>query len=109
MKNQEREYPHLSDWIKHTSRLLRLTRDEIVRSTGMCNDKASAVWNGKDIRLSYYLVVLKLLFQRSDNGRYKLTRRQLIESLIEVLQKELENIWIIRNFGKLFVSLQKVK
>lgn len=43
MKNQEREYPHLSAWIKHTSRLLRLTRDEIVRSTGMCNDKASAV------------------------------------------------------------------
>ena len=103
------DFPHLANWFKRSSQLLQLTRDEIVRSTSMGSKHASAVWNGKDIRLSYYLVVLKLLFQRSDNGRYKLTRRQLIESLIEVLQKELENIWIIRNFGKLFVSLQKVK
>ena len=34
-------------------------------------------------------MVLKLLFERSVNPRYKLTRRQLIESLIEALQKEL--------------------
>ena len=75
----------------------------------MGSKSASAVWNGQDIRLGYYLIVLKLLFARSDNPRYKLTRKQLLESLVEALLQELENIWIIRNFGKLFVSLQKVK
>ena len=79
----------ISAFIKRSSKLLNLTRDELVRTTGLCNDKASAVWNGHDIRLSYYLIVLKLLFERSDNPRYKFTRRQLIESLIEALQKEL--------------------
>ena len=87
-------FPHLAAFIQQSSKKLHVTRDELVRATGMCSNKASAVWNGKDIRLSYYLVVLKLLFLRSDDGRYKLTRRQLIESLIEALQKELENIWI---------------
>ena len=88
------EFPHLANFMKRSSKQLQLTRDEIVRCTRMGSKHASAVWNGKDIRLSYYLVVLKLLFLRSDDGRYKLTQRQLIESLIEALQKELENIWI---------------
>ena len=83
------QFKFISAFIKRSSKLLNLTRDELVRTTGLCNDKASAVWNGHDIRLSYYLTVLKLLFERSDNPRYKFTRRQLIESLIEALQKEL--------------------
>ena len=87
------EFLYLANWFKRSSQLLKLTRDDIVRSTHMGSKYASAVWNGKDIRLSYYLMVLKLLFLRSDDGRYKLTRRQLIESLIEALQRELENIW----------------
>ena len=86
------QFKFISAFIKRSSKLLNLTRDELVRTTGLCNDKASAVWNGHDIRLSYYLIVLKLLFERSDNPRYKLTRRQLIESLIEALQKESENL-----------------
>ena len=87
-----KQFKFISAFMKRSCKLLNLTRDELVRTTGLCNDKASAVWNGKDIRLSYYLVVLKLLFQRSDDERYKLTRRQWIESLIEALQKELENL-----------------
>ena len=83
------QFKFISAFIKRSSKLLNLTRDELVRTTGLCNDKASAVWNGHDIRLSYYLIVLKLLFERSDNPRYKFTRRQLLESLIEALQKEL--------------------
>ena len=83
------QFPHLSAWVKRSSQLLRLTRDEIVRSSRMCSQKASDVWNGKDIRISYYIKVFKLLFDRSDNPRYKLTRRQMIESLIDALLKEL--------------------
>jgi hypothetical protein len=45
-----------------------------------------------DIRISYYLKVLKLLLNRSDNPRYKLTRRQLLEGLIDALLKELQNL-----------------
>ena len=86
------QFKFISAFIKRSSKLLNLTRDELVRTTGLCNDKASAVWNGHDIRLSYYLIVLKLLFERSDNPRYKITRRQLLESLIEALQKESENL-----------------
>ena len=86
------QFPHLSAWVKRSSQLLRLTRDEIVRSAFMCSQKASGVWNGKDVRISYYLVVFKLLFDRSDNPRYKFTRRQLIESLIEALQEELKHL-----------------
>ena len=93
MKTQELQFPHLSAWVKRSSQQLHLTRDEIVRRTGMCSDKASAVWNGKDIRLSYYIEVLKLLFHRSDDGRYKLTPQQLKETFLEALQKEIENIW----------------
>ena len=85
-------FKFISEFIKRSSKQLNLTRDEIVRSTSMGSKSASAVWNGHDIRLSYYLIVLKLLFERSDNPRYKFTRRQLIESLIEALQKELENL-----------------
>ena len=86
------QFPHLSAWVKRSSQLLRLTRDEIVHSTKMGSRKASDVWNGKDIRLSYYLKVLKLLLNRSDHPRYKLTRRQLLEGLIEALLKELQNL-----------------
>ena len=86
------QFPHLSAWVKRSSQLLRLTRDEIVRSSRMCSQKASDVWNGMDIRLSYYLKVFKLLFDRSGNPRYKLNRRQLLEGLIEALLKELQNL-----------------
>ena len=58
----------------------------------MGSKSASAVWNGHDIRLSYYLIVLKLLFERSDNPRYKLTRRQLIEAMVEAILEELEHL-----------------
>lgn len=36
-------YPHLSHYLKRCCKQLQLTRDDIVRATGMCNDKASAV------------------------------------------------------------------
>ena len=42
MKKQE-EFPHLSSYLKHCSKRLQFTRDDIVRATGMCSDKASAV------------------------------------------------------------------
>ena len=37
------QFPHLSAWVKRSSQLLRLTRDEIVRSASMCSQKASGV------------------------------------------------------------------
>ena len=37
------QFPHLSAWVKRSSQLLRLTRDEIVCSTSMCCQKASGV------------------------------------------------------------------
>lgn len=43
MKKQEREFPRLSAWLKRSSKLLHLTRDEIVRSTSMGSRYASAV------------------------------------------------------------------
>ena len=43
MKKQEREFLHLSAWLKRYCQQFRLTRDEIVRKTDMCSDKASAV------------------------------------------------------------------
>ena len=43
MKSQEREFPRLSAWLKRNSKLLHLTRDEIVRSTSMGSRYASAV------------------------------------------------------------------
>ena len=89
MKNQ---FIHISNWIIRSSKLLGLTRDEIVRSTPMGSKSASAVWNGKDIPISYYLMVLQLLFNRSDNPRYKLTRRQLIEAMVEALLEELKHM-----------------
>ena len=58
----------------------------------MGSNSASGVWNGKDIRLGYYLIVLKILFARSDNPRYKLTRKQLLESLVEALLQELDDL-----------------
>lgn len=88
----KKQFIHLSHWFIRTSKHLGLTRDEIVRSTPMGSKSASAVWNGHDVNLSYYLQVLKLLFLRADNPRYKLTRRQLIEGLIEALQEELKNL-----------------
>ena len=87
-----KQFIFLSDFFIRFSKKLNLTRDEIVRSTPMGSKSASAVWNGHDIRLSYYLTVLKLLFERSDNPRYKLTRRQLIEALVEALLEELEHL-----------------
>ena len=90
---KEFEFPHLSNYLKRCSKQLQLTRDEIVRSTLMGSKHASAVWNGKDIRLSYYIQVLKLLLERSKHPRFKMTEKQLLEGLIEALQQELENIW----------------
>ena len=43
MKNQEEKFPHLSSYLKRCCKRLQLTRDDMVRATGMCNDKASAV------------------------------------------------------------------
>jgi len=40
---KQKTYPHLSRFVKQISKQLQLTRDEIVRTTGMCSDKASAV------------------------------------------------------------------
>lgn len=40
---KEKNYPHLSRFVKHSCKQLHVTRDEIVRATGMCSDKASAV------------------------------------------------------------------
>ena len=37
------EFPHLSAWLKRCSKQLHLTRDEIVRNTGMGSKNASAV------------------------------------------------------------------
>ena len=36
-------FPHIAQFIQHSCKKLQLTRDEIVRVTGMCSDKASAV------------------------------------------------------------------
>lgn len=85
MKSQEREFPRLSAWLKRSSKQLHLTRDEIVRSTSMGSRYASAVWNGQNVRISYYLDVLRLLAARADHPRYRFTRRQLIESLVNLL------------------------
>ena len=38
-----KKFTQLSAFIKRSSKLLNLTRDELVRTTGLCNDKASAV------------------------------------------------------------------
>ena len=86
---KQKTYPHLSRFVKQISKQLQLTRDEIVRTTGMCSDKASAVWNGKDIKLSYYLNVWKALYERSKHPRYKLSQEQFLESLLEAIEKEL--------------------
>ena len=85
-------FKFISEFIKRSSKQLNLTRDEIVRSTPMGSKSASAVWNGKDIPIGYYLMVLKLLFDRSDNPRYKIDRRQFLESLMEALQEEWKNL-----------------
>ena len=87
MNNQT--FPHIASVIQRSCKQLHLTRDEIVRATGMGNDKASAVWNGKDVRISYYLEVLKLLFKRSFNPRYKYPPHRLIEDFLKALQEEL--------------------
>lgn len=82
-------FPHLAAFIQQSSKKLHVTRDELVRATGMCSDKASAVWNGKDIRLSYYLAALKLLLKRSENPRYKLSSEQLLESFKQAITQDL--------------------
>ena len=40
---KEKEFIHLSSYLKYCCKRLQLTRDEIVRATGMCSDKASAI------------------------------------------------------------------
>ena len=90
MKNQEEKFPHLSSYLKRCCKRLQLTRDDMVRATGMCNDKASAVWNGKDVRLSYYLQTCRQLFLRSFNPRYKFTPAEFLKGLTEAISKELE-------------------
>ena len=90
MNNQEVNFPHLSSFIKRCSKQLQLTRDDLVRATGMCSDMASAVWNGKNIRLSYYIQACRLLFLRSFNPRYKLTPTEFLKGLTEAISKELE-------------------
>ena len=40
---KQETHSHLSRFVKQLSKQLHLTRDEIVRATGMCSDKASAV------------------------------------------------------------------
>ena len=40
---KEFEFPRLANYLKRCCQQFRLTRDEIVRMTGMCSDKASAV------------------------------------------------------------------
>ena len=86
---KEQEFIYLSSYLKHCSKRLQLTRDDIVRATGMCNDKASAVWNGKDVKLSYYLDVWKALHERAKDPRYKLSQEKLLKSLQEAIEKEL--------------------
>ena len=36
-------FPHLARFMQHSCKQLHVTRDEIVRTTGMCCDKATAV------------------------------------------------------------------
>ena len=86
---KEFEFPRLADYLKRCCQQFRLTRDEIVRMTGMCSDKASAVWNGKDVRLSYYIQVWRLLFKRSFHPRYKFSPIQLMEGLLKAIEQEL--------------------
>ena len=43
MKKQSLEFVYLSNYLQQCCKRLHVTRDEIVRITGMCNDKASAV------------------------------------------------------------------
>ena len=86
---KQKTHPHLSRFVKQASKQLRFPRDEIVRTSGMCNDQVSAVWNGKDIKLSYYLDVWKALYERSKDPRYKLSQEKLLKSLQEAIEKEL--------------------
>ena len=88
MKN----YHFISDFFIRISKKLNLTRDEIVRSTPMGSKSASAVWNGQDIDLSYYLMVLKLLLERTKAPRYKYTKRQLVEAFVEAIMEEIEDM-----------------
>jgi len=43
MNNQTFEFAHLANYMQQCCKRLHVTRDEIVRATGMCSDKASAV------------------------------------------------------------------
>ena len=86
---KQKTHPHLSCFVKQASKQLHLTRDEIVRTTGMCNDQVSAVWNGKDVKLCFYLDVWKALHARAKDPRYKLFQEKLLKSLQEAIEKEL--------------------
>lgn len=108
MKNQTQEFAHLSNYLQQCCKRLHVTRDEIVRITGMCNDKASAVWNGKDVRLSYYLSVLKLLLKHSLNPRYKYPPQQLLDGLLHALWDELTASWVHSHILKIHSSWEIV-
>ena len=83
------KFPHLARFMQHSCKQLHVTRDEIVRATGMCCDKATAVWNGKDVKLSYYLDVCKELYRRSQDPRYKFPPDKFLSTLLESLKEEL--------------------
>ena len=89
MKKQSLEFVYLSSYVQLCCKRLHITRDEIVRATGMCNDKASAVWNGKNVSIGYYLSVLKLLLKRSLNPRYKFPPQQFLDGLLHAIGDEL--------------------
>lgn len=89
MKKQEQEFVHLANYVQLCCKRLHVTRDEIVRATGMCNDKASAVWNGKNVRIGYYFSTLKLLLIRTLNPRYKFPTKQFLEGLVQAILDEL--------------------
>ena len=89
MKNQDIKYPRLGECVRRFSQQLHLTRDEIVRLSGISNNMVSAVWNGKDVKLSYYLDAWKELYRRSQDPRYKFPPDQFLSTLLESLKEEL--------------------
>lgn len=92
MNNQTLEFVHLANYLQQCCKRLHVTRDEIVRTTGMCSDKASAVWNGKDVRISYYLSVVKQLLLRTLNPRYRFSTKEFLDGLLQAILDELSPI-----------------
>ena len=83
MKNQDIKYPRLGECVRRFSQQLHLTRDEIVRLSGISNNMVSAVWNGKDVRISYYAMVLKHLIGRTQRPYAKCSTDQLVKEWME--------------------------